>query len=200
MASQNTGFWLLLYDWQTLIAGFLALIAGCLAAWTAFTAGQTQVAAAKEQTRAVERQNVLLTRENQRRLARDVLISARLLLGVLTGIEEDTAALSEALEQQNFFGPNATISLSDHRSIRKPPLSVVWDKLGLCKAETVRMYLSLDAELERFAASVVLNVHETKNDLQKLKLITRFLRDELEREASECEAVLHRTQDAPLSL
>ena len=46
-----TGFLKLLYDWQTLITGWLAIVAAIIGAWAAYYVGSAQMAAAKRKDR-----------------------------------------------------------------------------------------------------------------------------------------------------
>lgn len=82
MSAGYSGFWGFLYDWQNLVAGVLALIAGILA-----------YCASQGQKEATERQTAHLQREAKRQMAREVIVSARLVDGVLGEIESDTDKL-----------------------------------------------------------------------------------------------------------
>jgi hypothetical protein len=81
-----TGTLKLLFDWQTLIGGILALVAGFVAAFYAYFAGLKQVRAVRDQTREAEAENARLRREGRRALARDGLVAARLIHGVLVRV------------------------------------------------------------------------------------------------------------------
>jgi hypothetical protein len=47
----HTDFWGILYDWQTIIAGFLALAAAAWGARTAYRIGNAQIAAVEQRDR-----------------------------------------------------------------------------------------------------------------------------------------------------
>jgi hypothetical protein len=76
MNTDYTGCWKLLYDWQTLVAGFLALAAGALA----YSVGQRQVGASKS---ALQAESIISLMEkfdseafqNKRRLAAEACLS-----------------------------------------------------------------------------------------------------------------------------
>lgn len=48
MTPDYTGFWQLLYDWQTIITGALAIIAALIGALAAYSVGNSQLSAAKK--------------------------------------------------------------------------------------------------------------------------------------------------------
>jgi hypothetical protein len=96
LAGDYTGLWKLLYDWQTLLAGAAAIFGG----WLAYRAGVKQATATRAaaaiqiqaiatQTAALEQQNAQLRRADQRRLARESLIAARMLDASLEVVAND---------------------------------------------------------------------------------------------------------------
>src|SRR5215469_7804510 len=167
-------------DQGSIIAGLLALIAGGLAYRGARTAATMQVQAADKQTAALTEQNQSLKRENARMLARESLISVRLLEGVLGGIADDIGRLKKLLDQPQFFGQPNAVAPSDWKDlIRKPPLAVVWDSIGLCGTEVINHYLLLHRTLDEFANRSNSGIDGMKNTLATLTNIIAVLRDEL---------------------
>jgi hypothetical protein len=89
---------------------------------------------------------------------------------------------------------------SDWRKlIRKPALSTVWDKLGVCGRETINNYLILDAKIDEFIERDISGVHPIKNSLAEFTNFVTVLRDELEGEAQRYDTVLSelRSNDGP---
>jgi hypothetical protein len=172
-------------DQGSIIAGILALLAGLVA----YRAG-------KLQARATTQQNIELRTENRRRLAREGIIATRLLEGVLSKIKGDIDRLNKLLDQPQFFAnPNATVPSDWRKLIRKPALTTVWDKLGLCERETINNYLILDAKIDEFIERDISGVHPIKNSLADFTNFVTVLRDDLAGEARRYDAVLSETSE-----
>jgi hypothetical protein len=177
-------------DQGSIVAGVLALVAGILAYRGARQAAEMQVSALNAQTEAVRQQNTELKNENRRKLAREGIISIRLLGGVLSRVTEDISRLDKLLDQPQFFKPDATVPADWRKLIYKPPLATIWDNLAVCGTEVINNYLLLDAKVEEFINREINGVHYIKNELAKFTNIVNFLDDELRRDATRCNAVL----------
>lgn len=128
----------ILKDQGSIIAGFLALGAG----WLAYSAGLAQA-------KAVDRQNEELKRTERRRLARSVIVAARLMDGVLSGIKESVDR--EILRVGNSAADPLTIEMAVTfwKRIHKPDLSMVWDQLGILDQEIISNYMRLDRIVDK---------------------------------------------------
>jgi hypothetical protein len=162
----------------SLLAGMLALLAGILAYWV----GQRQV-------------DWLQTSE-RRHLARETLIATRLIDSVLVRVHDDVAKLQNTLAQPQYQRQGATAPADYSRLVRKPNVSVVWDRLGLCNPEIVRTYMDLDADIEVYWERQIYGAQYHRDTLTKIDNKIEFLRDELGNEAQKCEDVLSSTQRA----
>ncbi len=60
-----------LYDWQTLIAGFLAVLAAAATIWLTVRSANREIAASQEQTAVAQRQIETTLRLERRRAARE---------------------------------------------------------------------------------------------------------------------------------
>src|SRR5262249_48635838 len=99
MGCGQPGFGNFLYCWQTLISGGLALLAAVLAVAATAYIGRQQVAEARAQLDEVKRQNLELKIENQRSLARQGLVAARLIRGALDGTEASIGEINSELDK-----------------------------------------------------------------------------------------------------
>ena len=165
MTPEYTGFWRVLFDWQTIIAGLLALAAGLLA----FFAAQRQVRAIKDQTRHFQR-------EAKKHQAREAIIAGRLLDGVLSTLEDGIRSLQKTLAQPTYKLPNATIPASYKETLRKPPLATVWDRLGMFDPNAITNYMNLDAKVDLFRTDQIFAAAWNIEALAPLAVIVSTLR------------------------
>src|ERR1700689_1215417 len=178
-------------DQGSIIAGLLALAAGIIAYRGARQAAEMQVRAVNKQTEALIHQNTFLKIENVRKLARESLISVRLIEGILSEIKDDIDRLSKLLDQPQYLDQPNAVAPSEWRAlIHKPPLAVVWNNIGLCGIEVINKYLLLDRTLDEFANRNVNGVDYIKNSLATITNIVDFLRAELDQTGKCCSAVL----------
>jgi hypothetical protein len=157
-------------DEGSIIAGVIALAAGYIAYAGATRAAKIQVDAMTVQTEALKQQNSELKIENRRRLAREEIVAVRLLLGVVKRIGNDCKN-PKLIESPGLKA--------------KPPLSVVWNHLGVCDQEIIEKYLSLDEAIDQ---SVCLNTNfsrelrEKQSELASMaELLIADLDDEMKR-------------------
>ncbi len=176
-------------DQGGIIAGVIALLAGVVAYLGAMRAAKMQVSAVEQQTNVVRQQNAHLKSETPRRLAHDGIIAVRLLEGVLRRIADDIARLSKLLDQPAYCGPNAVAPADWRKLISKPPLSTVWNNLGICEPEVVYHYLLLDAKIDEFENTAI-GVDNMKNRLADLVNIVKLLQNRLEGVAQRYSGVL----------
>jgi hypothetical protein len=172
-----------LRDEGSIIAGLLALVAGGIAYAGAMRAARIQVDELRQQ-------NSELKAENRRTLARDGIIAVRLLSGVVNRIKDDTKKLRELLEQPQYKGPNVSAPGDWRKLIRKPPLEVVWNNLGVCGREIIDGYLLLDSKIDEFAEHEIAGADYMSERVAAFDNLVGFLNDELDGEAQRCLAVL----------
>jgi hypothetical protein len=186
-----------LYDFSgfigSIIAGLLALVAGYIVYRGATRAAEQQVAAMNAQTEAVRQQNRYLLNENQRRLAQDGVVAAKLLRSVFGLIRDDVTKLSQLLAQPQYVGPNRLVPASYRQLIYKPALSLVWDDLGACGSQVISNYLTLDAKISAFMRTQIYTVDVMQNELQMIIDILDALDRELEGGAARHNNVLSET-------
>jgi hypothetical protein len=171
-------------DQGAIIAGLLALAAGYLVFRGATRAADRQMAALTAQTEAFRQQNDDLRNEGQRRQARDEIVAAKLVAGVLTIIRNDVDNLKQLLDQPRYGGTNRIVPANYRQLIYKPPLNIVWDDLGMCSPDIVGNYLQLDARLSEFARSQVYAVDIMQTELQVIADILALLERDLESDAA----------------
>jgi hypothetical protein len=168
----------LLYDWQTLIAGFMALAAGVGAVWITRIPARQQVAAANRQTEAVRQQNAELRRSEERELARETLVAARLFGGIIANLMESTKGAHPI-----------TVILPD------VPVYEVIDHLGKLNRESIDKYFMLANKVHSFKHRGSPTVNKVTGDLDQITAIAASLADEISQESIRCIGVLLRTQD-----
>jgi hypothetical protein len=153
------GFWKLVFEWQTLIAGSAAIFGGLLA----YLAGVRQANATKEgaklqtqavttQTAALKEQNSDLRRAEQRGLARERLVATRML-------DASLQVIAESLQKARslFGGPDEgeidkeTAALVCD-TIEKPGFAYLWEKVGILDRDIAVAFLNLEAAIDRMRA------------------------------------------------
>ena len=180
MTPRYTGILGVLYDWQTGFAGLLALAAGLLAYF------------------ATQRQTHHLQREAKRQLARDVVVAARLIEGVLGGLEDDIRSLEKIWHQPSYASKDATIPASHKALLRKPPLAVVWENLGRFSPDVISNYMNLDTKIEHFRGVQMFSAEWYIKELQVLTVIVNGLRELVGREVKLANDTLRKTEyDVP---
>jgi len=143
-----TGPLKLLYDWQTLVAGFVAIGGG----WLAYFAGVKQVRAIRAQTAVLRQQNDDLKRAEQRRLARDSLIAARMLDASLEVVARDIEnARSTFGGPRDGYVDEPTANLA-RQAVGKPGFAYLWEKVGILDREIAVPFLELEASIDRMRA------------------------------------------------
>jgi hypothetical protein len=155
-ASDYTGTWAVLYDWQAAIAGGTALIAGGLAFWAGVKqaketrrSAQIEAAATAEQTAALKQQNADLRRAERRRLARESLTAARLLAASL---EMTSDEVEKARSSFTLGSPPQIIDASFIQQIvvSKPRFSAdLWARAGILNREILSPLLNLEAQIDQ---------------------------------------------------
>lgn len=187
----------LLYDFcrdqGSIIAGLLALAAGYLVFKGVTVAAQKQVAAVNAQTEALRQQNRELRNEGERRLARDQIVALKLLGTVLAIIRNDVDKLKQLLQNPRYTGTTRIVPANYRQLIYKPPLSIMWDDLGICGPDIIANYLQLDARLSEFARTQVYAVDIMQNELQAISDTLELLERELQSDAGQDSIAL----DAP---
>ena len=169
------------------IGGFLTLIAGLLA----YQAG-------RQQARAVEHQNADFRRSEKRRLARESLVSQRILDGILAGIIADLEVeinfIGNGIQGQNV---DAAVLKASRKKIRKPDLAIAVQYLGACDVEWINNYMALDRDIAKIHELEQTNnppVNAILDEFRKLHHIAKNLRELLAQRARSSEGVLAETQ------
>ena len=171
-------------DQGAIIGGLLALAAGYLVFLGTTRAAARQVAALTAQTEALRQQNRDLRNEGQQRQARDKIVATKLVASLLAIIRNDVDNLKQLLEQPRYAGTNRIVPTNYRQLIYKPPLSIVWDDLGMCSPEIIGNYLQLDARLSEFARTQVYAVDIMQTELQVIADILALLERDLQRDAA----------------
>ena len=162
----SSELWNFFRDQGSIISGLLALLAGIIAFGGARHAAKLQVKAIDQQTEAIRDQNDELKNETRRRQSQEKIVATTLLEGILARISADINQLNKLLDQPRYSQPNVLIPASWKRLIYAPPLSVVWNELGVCGRGVVEKYLELDAEIHEFASYNINSVDATKKSLR----------------------------------
>jgi hypothetical protein len=153
MPSPNyTGLLRWVYDWQTMIAGFLAIVGAMGGGWLAYCAGVKQADAtrhgARNQIAALEQQNADLKLADQRRLAQERKDVAGVLYAsvgiVIAQIEAARSGLIEPLPT-----PRAN---AIRQTVGKPGFTYLWERLGVFEGEIVVAFLSLEIGIDLIQA------------------------------------------------
>ena len=182
-------------DQGSIIGGLLALAAGYLVFSSVRRSANQQVAAAvNAQTEAVRQQNRDLRDEARRRQARDGIVALKLLGSVLAIIRNDVDRLKQLLEQPRYAGTNRIVPANYRQLLYRPPLSILWDDLGMCSPERISNYLHLDARLAEFVRSQVYAVDIMQNEVQGISDILEPLEHELASETARHNTMLAETQ------
>jgi hypothetical protein len=171
-------------DQGSIIGGLLALAAGYLVFSSVRHSANQQVAAVNAQTEALRQQNRDLRDEARRRQARDAIVALKLLGSVLAIIRNDIDRLKQLLEQPRYIGTNRIVPTNYRQLLYRPPLSILWDDLGMCSPETISNYLHLDARLVEFVRSQVYAVDIIQNEVQGISDILELLERELASETA----------------
>jgi hypothetical protein len=171
-------------DQGSIIGGLLALAAGYLVFSGVRRAANQQVAAVNVQAEAVRQQNRDLRDEARRRQARDAIVALKLLGSVLTIIRNDVDRLKQLLEQPRYVGTNRIVPTNYRQLLYRPPLSILWDDLGMCSPQTISNYLRLDARLAEFVRSQVYAVDIMQTEVQEISDILQLLEHELASETA----------------
>jgi hypothetical protein len=206
LAGDYTGLWKLLYDWQTLLAGAAAIFGG----WLAYRAGVKQATATGDaaaiqiqaiatQTAALEQQNAQLRRADQRRLARESLIAARMLDASLEVVANDigTARSSFGAEPRDGQIDEPTANSVRH-AVGKPGFAYLWEKLGILDREIAVPFLTLEAAIERMRAERGATIAFGLTDrLDQLSMLVERLRDLAGGEIGRATRVLSADEQTP---
>ncbi len=166
-------------DQGSIIGGLLALAAGYLVFSSVRRSADQQVTAVNAQAEAVRQQNRDLRDEARQRQARDAMVALRLLGSVLALIRDDVERLRQLLEQPRYVGANRIVPTNYRQLLYRPPLSILWDDLGMCSSQTISNYLRLDARLADFVRSQVFAVDIMQNEVQEISDILELLEQEL---------------------
>lgn len=143
-------------DQGSIIGGLLALAAGYLVFSSVRRSADQQMAAVNAQAEAARQQNRDLRDDARHRQTRDAIVALKLLGGVLALIRDDIDRLKQLLEQPRYGGANRLAPTNYRQLLYRPPLSILWDDLGMCSPQTISNYLRLDARLAEFVRSQVL--------------------------------------------
>ena len=166
-------------DQGSIIGGLLALAAGYLVFSSVRRSGNQQVAAINAQAEAVRQQNHNLQDEARHRQARDAIVALKLLGSVLALVRADVDRLKQLLEQPRYVGANRLVPTDYRQLLYRPPLSILWDDLGMCSPQTISNYLRLDARLAEFVRSQVYAVDILQNEVQGISDMLELLEHEL---------------------
>jgi len=189
----------LLYDWQTLLAGAAAIFGG----WLAYRAGVKQATATRDastvqiqaidmQTAALEQQNAELRRADQRGLARESLIAARMLDASLEVVANDIE------NARSLFGPEPRDGYIDEptanfvrHAVGKPGFAYLWQKVGILDREIAVPFLTLEAAIDRMRAERGATIVSGLTDrLDRLSVLVERLRDLAGGEVGRATAIL----------
>jgi hypothetical protein len=163
------GIWLLLYDWQTLIAGLLAVVAATAASFAAYRVGKSQVS-------AVEKQNDEMKERERRALARETKISAGLFTALTKAIQKNIEDTQNIFSQDWHPGP-FNENWKPQKNLISPPLYPVFNHLGKLDIKSIEMYFSLCTRIDQFRALTA----PVRDDLLcELREISRLVSDILE--------------------
>jgi len=166
-------------DQGSIIGGLLALAAGYLVFSSVRRSADQQVAAVNAQAEAVRQQNRDLRDDARHRQMRDATVALKLLGGVLALIRDDVDRLKQLLEQPRYGGANRLAPTNYRQLLYRPPISILWDDLGMCSPQTISNYLRLDARLAEFVRSQVFAVDLMQNEVREISDILALLEQEL---------------------
>jgi hypothetical protein len=184
-----------LKDQGSLIAGLLALVASFLLYWGGRSSAGAEVSALKEQTNILREQNAYLVKENRRKLARESLISIRLIIGALSKIKDDVRDLVKKLEEPQYSQPAiagnpASVTPRDLARLSRPDIELIWNNLAICGQESIEKFLLLDKRILEVTSGDNSNSNHVKHRLAEITGIIGFLDQELDSEARQCNLVL----------
>jgi len=171
-------------DQGSIIGGFLALSA----AFLLYLVG-------RRQAKAVEAQNRELKRAKLRELARDCVISGRLLDGILQRIATNIENID------NFSGdPNTTLGMHQANSIRQtlntPPLYQIIEHLGQFNIEAIGDYFLLCDKIDQFrAVSADVRLGALEHELESIRAVLNHCREEIAGDTMKAHKVLSNSQD-----
>jgi hypothetical protein len=166
-------------DQGSIIGGLLALAAGYLVFSSVRRSADQQMAAVNAQAEAARQQNRDLRDDARHRQTRDAIVALKLLGGVLALIRDDIDRLKQLLEQPRYGGANRLAPTNYRQLLYRPPLSILWDDLGMCSPQTISNYLRLDARLAEFVRSQVFAVDIMQNEVREISDILELLEHEL---------------------
>jgi hypothetical protein len=181
-------------DQGSIIGGLLALTAGYLVFNSVRYSANQQMTAVNAQTEALRQQNRDLLDEARSRQARDAIVALKLLGSVLAIIRNDVDKLKQLLAQPRYTGTNRIVPANYRQLLYRPPLSILWDDLGMCSPDTISNYLQLDARLVEFGRSQVYAVDIMQNEVQEISEILQLLEHELANEAARRDTTLAETR------
>jgi hypothetical protein len=205
MACLDYSWWgKLLYDWQTLITGFLAVGGGVLAygagvkqANATLGGAAIQSQATGAQTAALEKQNAELRLGEQRRLAREALVAARMLYASMGIVASDIANASA-----RFSGPptgeiDGVTANQIREAVSRPHFAYLWERVGnLDRDEIVVAFLALEAAMDQIQAERgTTRIGPLKERLDNLSRSVEHLRDLASREIERATGILSANED-----
>jgi hypothetical protein len=159
----------LLKDQGSIVGGLLAFVAGLLV----YRSGRAQATAVNKQYEEFKETEAL-------RLARSSVVAARMMDGVLAGIEDDLEREEAYVSHQQ----NQTITdVMAHAAwirIRKPELLVVWELLSVLDRSIAKDYMTLDREIAKRCTTDISNptvqINSMLSELRKLRETVHNLR------------------------
>lgn len=174
----------LLKDQGGVIGGLLAFVAGLLA----YLAGRAQA-------KAVDRQNEEFKRTERRRLARTALGAARMIDGILTGIEADISRELIYVSNQQNQSLDSNVIEAMWLRIRMPNISLVWDELAILDQEIIKNYMNLERAIVKlqnrdFLSPTVVASNKALDDLRTSQAIIDSLHGFLKTEFDGANSVL----------
>src|SRR5262249_39382315 len=127
--------------------------AGIIQANATRKSGQLQISAIAEQTAALEQQNEYLKRADQRRLARENLIAARMLDASMAVVADDIGTARSRFSGSGADGHiDAPTADFVRHSVGKPGFAYIYERLGILDREIAVPFLNLEAAIDRTRA------------------------------------------------
>lgn len=201
MNPQYHGIWLLLYDWQTLIAGFLAIVAAVGTIWATVHSANREIEATNRQISTAQKQIDIALRLERRRVAYASHAFPTALKSAVGAVIDNVAECRKAIPS-----PPSHDSLALYRARQRLPCPLFQDLRPACirlGSDLTDMFLCLDQGSIAFAVARVpapstmgggyrsgaaTGFYE---DLTRIEKLARSLRDGAEERPEKCTAKIH---------
>jgi hypothetical protein len=135
---EYTGVLKLLFDWQTLAAGFLAIFAAVLASWATLHSAHKQIRGMEAQTANNKKFRVDEVQEERRSIVILVVTAMRCLVDEITPLATNTTR-------------GVTMTTPD---VSTPWLQMCFDKIKVLDGASIASYVKLASEIGKYRQSV----------------------------------------------